>query len=1055
MKQISKRILCLAVVLALLSGFVVPARAMEQTESAPYGNITFEQTENYRVSAPLTGLEAEEEQAPEYADTDRVRVSVFLTEPSVMESGYDLQTASNSAQVAAHRQSLRSRQETVTAAIEKTTGESLDVVWNLTLAANVISANVEYGQISAIETIPGVAGVLIENQYQPDVVRTETVADPNMSTSPVQIGSSIAWAAGYTGLGSRIAIVDTGTDTDHQSFSAAGFQYALQLNAELNNMTLEEYVAALDLLDSAELAELAGELNVEIEPEQAYINQKLPYGYNYIDKDHDITHDNDPQGSHGSHVAGIAAANTWIQEEDGTFSRALESVKMQGVAPDAQILTMKVFGKNGGAYESDYMAAIEDALVLGCDAINLSLGSSSVGNSRNAYGAYQEIFDNLEKCGVVLAVSAGNNGYFGQYAFNLGYLYAEDASLATGGSPGSFTNSLTVASVDNDGYTSQYIQVGDHIIYYTERLYGNQRPMTYVAGEMPYVFIDGVGKAEDWDALGISLVGKIAICSRGENSFMDKITAALSRGAKAVIVYNNQPGVFGMDLTGNAYTWPSVSITQDDAARIRSQSQAVTNEAGEVLYYTGTMTVGRNPMATQYNSQYYTMSEFSSWGVPGSLELKPEITAPGGNIFSINGMDSTGTGYEVMSGTSMASPQVAGMAALMAQYIRQTNLEERTGLDARTLAQSLLMSTARPLVEETSGSYYAVMQQGSGLANIADAVAADSYVQMAEDMNAGATDGKIKVELGDDPQRQGVYDISFTLHNLTEQEQAFKLSGDFFTQDYFEDHNVNMGTVLEGMYNYMDTLTTPMPVVLTWTVDGKVIAPTGEVDGMDFNGDGLVNSLDGQQLLDYAVGVTTDLSSMKKADVDGDGDVDTHDAYRFFQALGTTSALLPAGGSVDVTVRVELTQQWDDMIETWGTNGLYVEGYLFAQTLTSEEGLLGTTHSIPVLGWYGNWTDPSMYDVDYIPFYVTKEDTMCPYVGMGTGFIVSYGGNGRRMTYAGNPTALDTRYLPERNAINSKNGTTIAGFSANLIRNAAGLRFTATNDTTGEVLAVR
>ena len=74
---------------------------------------------------------------------------------------------------------------------------------------------------------------------------------------------------------------------------------------------------------------------------------------------------------------------------------------------------------------------------------------------------------------------------------------------------------------------------------------------------------------------------------------------------------------------------------------------------------------------SEYNSEYYTMSSFSSWGVPGSLELKPEITAPGGNIYSLNGLDASGTGYEIMSGTSMASPQVAGMAALMAQYVRE------------------------------------------------------------------------------------------------------------------------------------------------------------------------------------------------------------------------------------------------------------------------------------------------------------------------------------------------------------------------------------------------
>ncbi len=108
------------------------------------------------------------------------------------------------------------------------------------------------------------------------------------------------------------------------------------------------------------------------------MNEKLPFGYNYVDHDLDITHDHDDQGEHGSHVAGIATANRYIPSEDG-YTDALTAVHVQGVAPDAQLLTMKVFGKNGGAYDSDYMAAIEDAILLGCDAVNLSLGSTSPG----------------------------------------------------------------------------------------------------------------------------------------------------------------------------------------------------------------------------------------------------------------------------------------------------------------------------------------------------------------------------------------------------------------------------------------------------------------------------------------------------------------------------------------------------------------------------------------------------------------------------------------------------------------------------------------------------
>ena len=170
----------------------------------------------------------------------------------------------------------------------------------------------------------------------------------------------------------------------------------------------------------------------------------------------------------------------------------------------------------------------------------------------------------------------------------------------------------------------------------------------------------------------------------------------------------------------------------------------------------------------------YAMSSFTSWGVPGSMELKPEITAPGGSIYSVDGSIPGGKAYELMSGTSMAAPQVAGMAALAAQYIRANKLDEKTGLTVRALSQSLLMSTATPLLEEDSGfNYYPVLRQGAGLANIGAVTTADSYILMAEDATSGAADGKVKAELKDDPERTGVYSTSFTLNNLTDKEQRY------------------------------------------------------------------------------------------------------------------------------------------------------------------------------------------------------------------------------------------------------------------------------------------
>lgn len=349
-------------------------------------------------------------------------------------------------------------------------GEQLDVSWNLTLAANLISADVPYGKIEEIEAIDGVAAVVLETLYEPCVVERDEVSNPNMSTSPSMIGSSAVYASGYTGAGSRIAVIDTGTDTDHQSFDAAAFQYSLAHQAGLAGMEIEAYMEHIDLLDVDEIASVLDQLHIaergSFTAEELYVSTKLPFGFNYVDSDLDLTHDNDSMSEHGSHVAGIAAANAYIPNGDGTFSLALDKVLVQGVAPDAQIITQKVFGKNGGAYSSDYMAAMEDAIVLGCDAINLSLGSSQPGFAA-IDSAYEHMVQQLMDSGVVISISAGNAYSWPEYAYNGGYLYSDDVNMHTGGSPGTWPIAFTVASAENVGYTRGIISLLGSTIFST------------------------------------------------------------------------------------------------------------------------------------------------------------------------------------------------------------------------------------------------------------------------------------------------------------------------------------------------------------------------------------------------------------------------------------------------------------------------------------------------------------------------------------------------------------------------------------------------------------
>ena len=731
-RQTLIRALALALTLLLVLGSTNPALAVQEA------GMTVTKIDNDALDARLEQpIVAEPGEEAPYGDTDMVRVSILLEKKSTLEAGFSTTGITQNDAAMAYRETLRADQETVTAQISQALGEKLEVHWNMTLAANIISAGLQYGQIETVKAVPGVKDVILETCYSPAVVDRQEVADPNMATSSAQIGSPTAYAAGYTGEGMRIAVIDTGIDVTHQSFKANAFRYSLQRNAENAGVDYDTYAAQLDLLDEEEIQGVLDQLNLaNFEASSLYVNEKIPFGFNYVDRNVNLSHILDASSEHGSHVAGISAANAYIPRKDGSFAHALEECHVQGVAPDAQLIVMKVFGVAGGAYDSDYLAAIEDAIVLGCDAINLSLGSANPGNSRYA-GAdiYREILDSLTECDAVVSISAGNSGSWAEKT-DSGALYADGVSMATAGSPGTYTNALTVASVDNSGFTGHYLTFGDRAVSYSDtasQSYANE-PMTSISGEFPYVFLDGYGTAKDFAALGDALQGKIAICSRGSIAFAEKANAAVEAGAIATIIYNNTTGIINMDLTGYRYNAPAVSITQADAQAIRAQSTQVQDDAGQVLYYAGSVTVNEDIGSAQYGQAYDTMSSFSSWGVPGSLELKPEITAPGGSIYCVYGKTRGGAGfvggedqYEVMSGTSMAAPQVSGMAALVSQYIQDQGLAEKTGLSIRTLSQSLLMSTAVPIVEDFQGrtntggagtGYYPVLRQGAGLANV-------------------------------------------------------------------------------------------------------------------------------------------------------------------------------------------------------------------------------------------------------------------------------------------------------------------------------------------------
>ena len=1044
-KKSARRLLAVLLSLVMLFGLVPTALAAE-TQS---GGVTWEQVDG--SAAPDRFRQeavTDPEETPLYADDEIVRVSIVLeAAPTIAVYSAEDDISENAAAMN-YRQQLLWTQEYVAEAIAEEAldpGETLDVVYNLTLAANIISANVPYGEIEKIKAVEGVEDVVVATRYTPDVVSIGG-DNPQMEVSSGMTGSSIAWSNGYTGAGMRIAIIDTGLDIKHQSFNSEAFDYAIAEDAKNDGVSAASY----DLLDTAEIAEKLPQLHVSERMSSAsadnlYISSKIPFGFNYVDRNLDVIHTNDDQGEHGSHVAGIAAANRYLKKDDGTFVSALQAVHMAGNAPDAQVLVMKVFGTGGGAYTDDYMAAIEDAIILGCDTVNLSLGGNSAGM------AYDEDFsgmlESLSNSGTVVTISAGNSGAWAENTA-IGDLYSDDVNFQTGGSPGSYTNSLGVASVDNDGIITPYFTVADEIYFYTEGGSAGNKPFVTLdpnggsGTAHDYIFIDGFGEEDDYEALGELVKDKIVFCSRGEINFSAKAQNAFDNEAAACVVYNNTEGTISMSLSGYTGDTPCVSISQADAAQIKAASTEAATE-GDYTYYTGTLTIVGEASVFEYDSTYQTMSSFSSWGVPGDLSIKPEITAPGGNIYSLFGQNKTETGaitgghdqYELMSGTSMAAPQMAGIGALVKQAIEQRVLSQ-DGLSDRALAQSLLMSTATPLTD-ADGNYYSVMQQGAGMVSADAATAADSYVLVN-----GQNDGKVKVELGDDSAKTGTYRFTFTINNLDGEAHQYNLNADVFTQKPAMDQYLYMlGSTVS--LDYSD---------ISWTVDGVSADPAVDLSGYDFDGDGDTDIDDAQALLDYITGNRASISDKENADFDRDGDIDTYDVHLFLVSFTTGQMTVPANGSVTVTCTITLNDGEAKGLMDIYPNGFYVEAYAKITAVSDDEGVIGTSHSIPVLGFYGNWTDASMFDKGGYVEYSYDLESRNPYLYTdqtynmnSNALLIQYAGDPSVYYFGANPYVEEEVYHPERISLNNERGDVLTAWRYSPIRNAAAGRITVTD----------
>jgi subtilisin family serine protease len=381
----------------------------------------------------------------------------------------------------------------------------------------------------------------------------------------------------------------------------------------------------------------------------------------------------DDCAGHGTHVAGIVGAN---DAKKG----------LRGVAPDVVFGAYRVFGCAGSTTADIMIAAMERALADGMQVLNMSIGSAY------QWPQYPTAMaaDRLVNKKMVVVASIGNSGANGLYA---------------AGAPGLGSKVIGTASFDNSHVLLPYVTVnGTHIGYVTMTFSPN--PPTSGTGE-----IVDVGLACSALPPG-SITGKVALAARGTCSFAIKAVNSINAGADAVLISNNVPGVFNGTLGGPLPNpKPVVGISQADGNFIRAQAAPVmmtwTDQQGSFPSPTGGL-----------------ISSFSSYGLSPDLALKPDIGAPGGNIYSSYPLELGG--YATLGGTSMASPHVAGAAALLLQARPKTPSQAVRGI---------LQNSADPKVwwgNPGLGYLDNVHRQGAGMLDIDDAILATTKIEPAK-----------------------------------------------------------------------------------------------------------------------------------------------------------------------------------------------------------------------------------------------------------------------------------------------------------------------------------
>ena len=624
-------------------------------------------------------------------------------------------------------------------------GSSAQVEREYDKAVQGFALSAPAGSLDAIRAVSGVKAAFLDRETRVEDADDQVAGEGATNSSristqdPANLSAQLMMHADQItqkGDGKVVAVIDTGVDMMHPAFTGA--------------------LGGTPALSADKVASLTPQLGNG--KTGGYVSEKFPFAYDYADNDPDASPTGEA-GSHGTHVAGITAGNAG---------------EIVGIAPDAQIIVAKVArSSNGGIPDSALLAALDDMVVLRPDVVNLSLGQTG-GMDNEADSMYATVFKSLQDAGVTVNAAAGNEytaGYGNLSGKNLPYVSDPDSSVLC--EPASYSSVVSVASVDNSLAHSAFT-VGDRNIAYQRAggADGQKMPDLSDLTGGPFEYVDGgIGSPEDGQALKTKypegLAGKIVLVKRGSLTFQDKFNNIAGFKPAGFIVYNNVPGdsLVVMSLATDGV--PAAFISQAD---------------GEAMLAAADHRLSVAPGKVVPPSSKYSMSSFSSWGVTPDLRLKPEVAAPGGNIYSAV----PGGTYEFMSGTSMATPQMAGVSAVVLERVQNdplfASMSARGKID---VVQNLIMGTATPVVDplQDTGVFYSPRKQGSGLTNVLAATTSSVYPTVV-----GAPEqSRPKADLGDGTNG---WHFDVTLHNLSGVEATYSLNtqalseivdGGFFT----------------------------------------------------------------------------------------------------------------------------------------------------------------------------------------------------------------------------------------------------------------------------------